>query len=111
MPSTRLAGTNQALVAEPLGCRSRSDRRSRKSLLRLLEERLVLAVALFFEPVGGDEAHRGRVHAITLARRRGAVIEDVAEMRVGVRGTHFGARIADLEIGAGRGVRFLQRPG
>ena len=32
-------------------------------------------------------------------------------MRVGVRGTHFGARIADLEIGAGRDVRFLQRPG
>src|SRR5260370_27015193 len=56
------------------------------------EERQVLPVALFLEALHGDEAQRGRVHAVALAGRRRPVVEDVPQVRVGVRGADLGAR-------------------
>src|SRR5438093_1643575 len=56
------------------------------------EQRQVLPVALFLEALHRDEAQRGRVHAVALAGRRRPVVEDVPQVRVGVRGADLGAR-------------------
>src|SRR5436309_3119107 len=56
------------------------------------EERQVLPVALFLEALYRNEPQRGRVHAVALAGRRRPVVEDVPEVRVGVRGADLGAR-------------------
>src|SRR5262249_40243812 len=85
-----------------------ASRRARGLFLRFLEEGLVLAVAFRVELLDGDEAHRGRVHAITLAGGRGPVVEDVAQMGVGVRRPDLGARIADQEIRARLDVPLLE---
>ena len=49
------------------------------------EEHQVLPVALDLEPLDRDEADGGGVDAVAQARRLRAVVEDVAEVRVGVR--------------------------
>src|SRR5207249_10351522 len=56
------------------------------------EERQVLPVALFLEALYRNEPQRGRVHAVALAGRRRPVVEDVPQVRVGVRGADLGAR-------------------
>src|SRR5438445_6110965 len=50
----------------------------------LLEEREILPVTLLGELVRGDEPQRRRVHAVALASRRRPVVEDMAQVRVGM---------------------------
>ena len=47
-----------------------------------------LVVALGREILHGHEAQRGRVDAVAQTRGRGAVLEDVPEVRVGARTAH-----------------------
>ena len=51
------------------------------AILRL-KQREIFAVAFFLQFLHRNKTKRGGVHAKTLAGRRGAVIEDVAEMRI-----------------------------
>ncbi len=48
-----------------------------------------------------DEVHRYAVDAVTLAGRLGTVREDMAQMPAAIGAVHFGARVADLVVGAG----------
>src|SRR5262249_58512903 len=61
-------------------------------LFRRLEDREILLVAFFPQLLDRYEAQSGRVHAVALAGRRRSVVEDVPEVRVGVRGAHLGPR-------------------
>src|SRR6266436_4203225 len=87
-----------------------------RSPLRLLcslggfEERAVLAVAGLFELVGGNEAERRGVDAVAQARRRGAVVEDVAQVRVGVGRAHLHAAHAVRGVGELGDVGGFERP-
>ena len=58
------------------------------------EERAVRAVALGLELVRRDEAQRRRVDAVAQVRRRRAVVEHVAEVRVAALRAHLGPRHA-----------------
>ena len=53
-------------------------------LLILLEELHVLPIPLFHQVLPGNEPERRRIHAVTQARWFGAVIEYMADVRVGV---------------------------
>src|SRR5690349_16178560 len=89
---TRLVSRALICAATPASARSA---RAVRSLLprRAGEQPHVLAVSLGLELVGRDEAQRRRVHAVAEARGRGAVIEHVPEVGIGVRR-------ADLRPGA-----------
>ena len=52
-----------------------------------------------------------REHDLALPGRRGAVVEDVAEVRVGVGRAHLGAILDELVVVLGLEVLRLERPG
>src|SRR5258706_15927896 len=56
----------------------------------LLEQRQILPVPRGAKALDGNEPQGGRVDAVALARGGGAVVEQVAEVRVGVGGADFG---------------------
>ena len=68
------------------------------------EQMRVLAVAFLDELRRGDEAHRRGVHAVAHAGRTRAVVEQVAEVRVGVSRANLRARHAQRAIGLRRDV-------
>ena len=49
----------------------------------------------------GAERHRVAVHAVAQAGRLGPVLEHVAQVPAAIRAMHFGARVAELEVGRG----------
>src|SRR2546422_4439043 len=59
---------------------------------RRLEQREIPAVPLRLQAVDRNESQGRRVHAVAQSRRRGAVVETVAQMRVGVGREEFGAQ-------------------
>src|SRR5688500_18040208 len=67
--------------------------------LTLLEQCGELAVPLLDELRGRDEPHRRRVHAEALAGRLRSIVEEVAEVRVGVRRAHLGALHEQRAVG------------
>src|SRR6478672_3886444 len=67
-------------------------------LLRLLEQPQILPVPLRLHPVHRYEPQRRRVHAVAQSGRRRAVVEDVAEVRVGVSRADLGAILGELAI-------------
>ena len=80
--------------------------------LRLLvaaEQGCVLTVTFRFETGRGDETHRRGVHAVAQAGRRGAVLENVAEVGVGVFRANFGADHEELAIALRDHVLRLER--
>ena len=62
-----------------------------RALLLPFEERKELAVAFFFQFLDRDETKSGGIDAVAQTARAGAVIENVAEMRITFRATYFGA--------------------
>src|SRR5258708_642369 len=64
----------------------------RPRLLLFLEELQVVPVTLGSHPADRNETHRRRVHAVAKSGRLGTVVEEVAEMRIGVSGADLGAR-------------------
>ena len=68
----------------------------------LFEEVQVFTVPFFLKILLRDESERSRVHAIALARRRGTIIEDVAQVRVRVLAAHLSACLnpAAIDINA-----------
>jgi len=75
-----------------------------------LEELRVLPVTLDLQLGRWNEAHRRRVHAVAQSGRARAVIEDVTEMRIGVRRPNLGAAEAKETICLRANVRGLERP-
>ena len=62
------------------------------------EERGVLAVTIDPQLFGEDKAHRGRIRAVPQAGGRGPVIKNVTQVRSGVAGSNFGARLKNPNI-------------
>ncbi len=58
----------------------------------MVKERKILTVAFLFQVFDRDEAHGCRVHAIAESGGCGAVVEDMAQMGVGVFRADLGAR-------------------
>src|SRR5215471_1266686 len=100
------AGGRARLRATRAGCRSLVLLRCR----RCVEQLPVFAVSLGLELVDRDEAQRRRVDAVALARRRGAVVEDVAQVRVGALRADLGATHEERAIVLRHDVRPVERP-
>src|SRR5690349_15260342 len=82
------AGAKDLLLA-PRRSGARSSPASPRSTvlgrrLRLLEQRQVAPVPLRFQAVHRNEAQRRRVDTVTQLRRLGAVVEHVAQVRIGL---------------------------
>src|SRR5438876_4962142 len=75
-----------------------------------LEERAVLAVAGFFELIGGNEAEGRGVDAVAQTRRRGTVVEEVTQVRVGAGRAHLHAAHAVRGVGELGDVGGFERP-
>src|SRR6185437_10776400 len=73
-----------------------------------LKEREILAVPLGRELAHRDEPHRRRVHAIALTRGWRPVVEQMTEVRVGMRRAHLGAFHHDRVVLLVRDVARLQ---
>ena len=96
--SSRRRGSRSRASARSRACRPargarsccRRTRPACVAALGPLEERRVLAVALGRELVDRDEAQRRRVDAVARVRRRRAVVEHVAEVRLAGARAHLG---------------------
>src|SRR3954466_15941204 len=77
---------------------------------RCLEEGRVLPVTLGLELGRWNEAHRRGVHAVTKSGRARSIVEEVAEVRGGVRGADLGALVAENAVALGANVRRVERP-
>src|SRR5450759_3159767 len=75
-----------------------------------LEERCVLTIALGLELRGRNEAHRRGVHAVAQAGGARSVIEEVTQVRIGVRRSNLSALIAKHAVGLRADVRWVERP-
>jgi hypothetical protein len=75
-----------------------------------LEQSGVLAVALCFQLRRGNESQRRGIHAVPHAGRTWAVVEEVAKVRIGVRGADFGAGVPEKVIRLRANVRRVQWP-
>src|SRR5450756_3076468 len=64
-----------------------------------LEERRVLTITLGLELRGRNEAHRRGVHAVAQAGGTRSIIEDVTQVRIGVRRSNLSALIAKHAVG------------
>src|SRR2546430_6258087 len=79
------------------------------SALRGLEQLQVALVALRLQALDRNEAQRGRVDAVAQARRCGTVVEQVAQVRIGVRPPELGPHHEDGAVGFLSDVRRVER--
>src|SRR5207248_426081 len=79
------------------------------ALLGLLEQRQEARVALGLQALHGNEAQRGGVDAVAHARRRGAIVEEMAQVGIAVRGPHLGSLHEERAVGLLGDVRRLER--
>src|SRR5438876_5831292 len=80
------------------------------ALLGLLEQRQEALVALGLQTLDRNEAQRGGVDAVAQARRRGAVVEQVAQVGIAVGGPDLGPLHEEGAVALLGDVRRLERP-
>src|ERR1700690_3572502 len=66
-----------------------------------LEQTEIFAVAVFCEVRPGDEPQRRRIDAVTLARGRGPIVEDVSQMRIRIPTAQLSAHRAPRAVHTG----------